>query len=153
MHVHLRRLEEVWLKHPVYLITTCTLNRRKCLADQTAHEVLRSEWIESAVRYKWQVGRYVIMPDHVHFFAAPVVNSDGAPLHVFVGSWKQWTAKTLKRQTGFSQALWQPRFHDHLIRSEISYSEKWSYIHENPVRAGLVGCAEDWAFQGSVHFL
>jgi len=31
-----------------------------------------------------------------------------------------------------------------------SYSEKWNYTVQNPVRAGLVSNAEEWPFQGEI---
>jgi REP element-mobilizing transposase RayT len=50
---------------------------------------------------------------------------------------------------GKSQALWQRGF-DHLIRKTESYAQKWDYVRENPVRAGLVNRHEDWPFQGGI---
>ena len=41
-------------------------------------------------------------------------------------------------------------FH-HRLRDEESYREKWLYVQENPVRAGLVTKPEDWPYQGRVH--
>jgi hypothetical protein len=46
--------------------------------------------------------------------------------------------------------LWQPRFFDRALRSVKEYYEKVEYIHLNPVRAGLVKCAEEWQWS-SVH--
>jgi len=40
--------------------------------------------------------------------------------------------------------VWQRGFFDHLLRSEESYSEKWNYVRNNPVRAGLVASGDDW---------
>jgi len=40
--------------------------------------------------------------------------------------------------------LWQPRYFDRALRTVKEYHEKIDYIHQNPVRAGLVKCAEDW---------
>ena len=34
-----------------------------------------------------------------------------------------------------------------------SYEQKWSYVRENPVRAGLVAVADDWSWQGEVERL
>ena len=49
-----------------------------------------------------------------------------------------------------SPELWQPGFFDHILRSDESYAEKWKYIHENPVRAGLVESAGGWPCQGEI---
>ena len=45
---------------------------------------------------------------------------------------------------------WQKGFFDHLIRHSESYSEKWQYVEQNPVRAGLVTESEDWPWQGEI---
>lgn len=96
----------------------------------------------------WCVGSYVIMPDHVHFFCAP--SSRPVALQDFVGRWKQWTGKAMKRELGFSTPVWQPGFFDHVLRSEESYAEKWEYVRHNPVGAGLVGGPEDWPYWGEI---
>ena len=57
--------------------------------------------------------------------------------------------KTLKNAT-FPAPHWQKGFFDHVLRSEESYEQKWRYVRENPVRAGLVYKAEDWPYAGDV---
>jgi putative transposase len=42
------------------------------------------------------------------------------------------------------------RFFDHILRGEESYAEKWSYVRENPVRAGLVKEWGEWPFVGEI---
>ncbi len=90
------------------------------------------------------------MPDHVHFFAVP--EADAKPLVTFVAKWKEWTTKNLASALNLTPPLWQPRFLDHLLRSEDSRSEKWDYVRNNPVRAGLVANADKWLYQGHIHF-
>ncbi|HUL51967.1 MAG TPA: transposase [Opitutaceae bacterium] len=150
-HGHLKRLRRVGERQPTYFITTCVNGRRALLANETAHNILRQEWQESLVRHGWAVGRYVVMPDHVHFFIMPSPTMPCA-LSVVVGKWKEWTAKRLLRELGGSAPLWQPEFFDHLLRSNESRREKWVYVRENPVRAGLVARAEDWPYAGSIDF-
>ncbi len=148
---HLKRLHVVWDKHPVYFITTCTAERRPLLANEAAHEILHAEWCSLHERHGWQVGRYIVMPDHVHFFTAPALGS-AKPLSLAIGKWKEWTAKRLVAAQSVRTPVWQPEFFDHVLRSERSRAEKWAYMRENPVRAKLVERAEDWPYAGSVHF-
>jgi transcriptional regulator of aromatic amino acid metabolism len=49
--------------------------------------------------------------------------------------------------------LWQREFFDHLLRSEESYDQKWNYVRDNPVRAGLVLNASEWSFAGEIDHL
>ena len=89
------------------------------------------------------LGRYVIMPDHVHLFVR------GNPDF----SLKQWV-RMLKRDLSSAIPVmpphWQSGFFDHVIRHGESYAEKWEYVRQNPVRAALVANADDWHWQGEI---
>jgi REP element-mobilizing transposase RayT len=147
---HLGRLRWVWVRDPVYFITTCTDGRRRVLDQLALVECLQAEWRLAETRHGWRVGRYVVMPDHVHFFAAPVAGARA--LEKFVGNWKEWTAKAVLLRIREAPPFWQRRFFDHVLRSRQSYAEKWDYVRNNPVRAGLVATPEEWPYAGHVHF-
>jgi putative transposase len=151
-HSHLRRLDRVFASHPVYFITTCAHHRNPVLASEQAVAILRDEWAGACDRHGWRVGRYVVMPDHVHFFCAESARAGGKSLSEFVKRWKEWTSKRLARQQSLPPPVWQRQFFDHVLRHEESYAEKWAYVRENPVRAGLVAHASDWPWQGFIHF-
>jgi putative transposase len=152
MHKHLRRLDRVWIPHAVYFITTCVHGRRKLLNSCTHVDALLREWQGCRDRHGWLIGRYVIMPDHVHFFCAEDPGGAKSPLSAFVGAWKEWTAKALIKESGIPSPVWQKQFFDHVLRHGESYAEKWNYVRENPVRAGLVHAWTDWPYQGFVDF-
>jgi putative transposase len=151
MHKHLHRLERVWVDWPIYFITTCTFKRRPILTSREVAEILIDEWRDSHNRHGWTIGRYVILPDHVHFFCSAELN--GKALPTFMQAWKQWTSKRIVRELKFSGKVWQEEFFDHVLRSSESYSQKWDYVKENPVRAGLVMGSDEWPWQGEVESL
>ncbi len=96
------------------------------------------------------VGAYVIMPDHLHVFVS--VDDQRIMLSVWMKSLKNTASKAL-RLHGTPPPHWQKTFFDHLLRSGESYSEKWSYVRENPEREGLVSKTEDWPFMGEIFAL
>jgi len=156
VHKHLRRLERVWIDFPIYYITTCVRNRTSVLAQDEAAQILVEEWRAARCRHGWAVGRYVIMPDHVHFFCRSEIGAQ--TLSDFVGNWKSWTRRAINalsqpRSTPAATTLWQREFFDHVLRSNESYAEKWNYVWENPVRAGLVKSADDWSYSGEIEML
>ena len=53
-------------------------------------------------------------------------------------------------RAGHDPPRWQPGFFDHLLRNDESYAQKWNYVRENPVRAGLVQTPDDWPYQGEI---
>ncbi|HKL22367.1 MAG TPA: transposase [Tichowtungia sp.] len=147
---HLKRIGTVWDNHPRYFITTCTRKRQQVLASSQIHEILRAHWVKSFDLYGWAIGSYVIMPDHVHFFCTDAGGTTS--LSKMIGAWKQWSSKELCSTLNIQAPVWQKEFFDHLLRSNESYSEKWNYVRCNPVRAGLVGNADDWAFSGYIDY-
>ena len=80
------------------------------------------------------VSRYVIMPNHVHLFAAFPMR--GIALSVWVQSLRGVLGKQLLR-AGIQKSHWHEGFFDHLLRSHESHAQKWEYMHTNPVRAQL----------------
>ena len=121
------------------------------LADASTADILVDGWRAAPDLFGWCVGRYALMPDHVHFFAARCVD-EARTLSVFVGSWKSWTRKEI-RSTVHPPFEWQREFFDHLLRSTESYAQKWEYLRMNPVRAGLVASADEWPYQGEIEVL
>jgi len=54
---------------PVWFVTSCTHRRQKWLASDQVHTAFVSFAERAAGDFNVAVGRYIIMPDHVHFFA------------------------------------------------------------------------------------
>ena len=81
------------------------------------------------------------MPDHIHLLATPE-NEREARVGDLVGALKRWMRQDLQ-----ACWRWQAGSFDRLLRREESAYEKWLYVEENPVRAGLVSLPEDWPYR------
>ncbi|MBY0231331.1 MAG: hypothetical protein K2W96_18770 [Gemmataceae bacterium] len=125
----------------IVFLTVCTPNRETWLASKPVQEALESVWSKAAA---WLVGRYVLMPDHIHLFAG-MTESD-IPFDNWVRFWKSQLTKNHKAVARKLQTdHWDTR-----IRSEGHYEEKWEYVRQNPVRAGLVANEDEWPYQGEL---
>ena len=145
----LHRLDRLAVRTPLYFLTCCTHHRLHLLANDRSHAAF-AEFCAHATGHGVYVGRYVLMPDHAHFFAS---FADASPtLSMWIKSLKNSLSKVL-RTTGQPAPHWQKGFFDHVMRSADSYTEKWDYVRANPVRAGLVVTAGAWPYQGSFHDL
>jgi REP element-mobilizing transposase RayT len=151
--MHLRRLLRIFVPDPQFVVTTCTEGRRRLLADPRVHRLLLEEWIRLRERHGWEVGRYVVMPDHVHLFMRRVGGGRrNSTLSEAVGGWKEWSAKRMLRELELAPPIWQREFFDEVVDSDDVASRRWNYIRRNPERAGLVGDDGAWPFAGAVHF-
>jgi putative transposase len=104
---------------------------------------------------------FVIMPDHVHAMAwFPETDQ----LSSFMNKWKDQTSHALKDllRTRFpnywskvheADPIWQPRYYGFNIWSRAKVEEKLHYMHENPVRAGLVEKAVLWRWSSARWYL
>jgi REP element-mobilizing transposase RayT len=141
------RLEPLFSSvQPFYFLTFNTHKRLKLLARKEIHQVYRSFCLRAG-EYDVAVGRYVIMPDHVHLFVA--MPATGMTLSEWVHTLRTVLGKQLLR-LGIQKPHWQEGFFDHVLRNAESYSQKWEYVRMNPVRAGLVDNPEDWPFHGEI---
>jgi len=143
------RLGRIFTTSPVYFVTFCTHERQRFLAKDEVHTAFVLFAKRAEKTYNVAVGRYVIMPDHVHLFVRGGCNFRLSP---WIGALKQALAKAgmLSRAKG---QVWEEGFFDHVLRSNESYSQKWNCVRENPVRDGLVKSAADWPYQGQIVYI
>jgi REP element-mobilizing transposase RayT len=97
---------------------------------------------------RYRLIAWVIMPNHVHVLFQ---QWEGHLLSDVIGAWKSFSATKINKQLGLKGKFWFPDYFDRFIRDEQHFLTAIHYIHENPVKAGLVEHAEDWAL-GSARF-
>ena len=94
--------------------------------------------VEGALKHfdgvRYQLGEYVIMPNHVHILVRP---SEQETLESILHSWKSFTAKEANDLLKASGVFWRNESFDHLVRSEAQYEKFRNYIANNPLRARL----------------
>jgi REP element-mobilizing transposase RayT len=148
------RLERIFETYdpPLYFVTLCAAERRRIFNRNEVHDAF-ANYCKRALNHNITVGRYVLMSDRIHFFVqgSPIFN-----LGVWIRGLKRVVAAAvtggrIERNPILSQrSIWQRGFFDHVIRNTESYAQKWDYVRENPVRAGLVKKNNEWNFQGEI---
>jgi putative transposase len=103
---------------------------------------------------------FVVMPNHVHAIVwFPVTGQ----LSVFMQQWKRLTSFQIGRlvrsklvryaeKIADKDPFWQAKYYSFNLYSEEKVREKLTYMHENPVRAGLVDRPCDWPFSSARHY-
>src|SRR3954452_25003678 len=138
------RLQVIFQRYdpPLYFITFNTYRRQKLLANQRVQDAFVA-FASAGEARGIGIGRYVIMPDHIHLFAR-----NGSEMKI--SQWIRLLKRELSKEIDGAAPHWQRGFFDHLVRSSESYSAKWDYVRENPVRANLVEESEAWQWQGEL---
>jgi putative transposase len=128
-------------------VTVCVHKRRPLLARPETVNLLQDCWRKAD---HWLVGRWVVMPDHLHLFCAPA-KFPRTPLK----QWMQFWRNESTRRWPFpgEKPIWQRDFFDRQLRSGESYHQKWLYIWENPIKKDFVRKPEDWPFQGELNVI
>jgi putative transposase len=129
----------------IIFITVCTKDRIPLLANEPSHEMLRSLWQDST---HWLVGRYVLLPEHLHLF---VQRASGGT--VSLKHWVTWWKQQFSLKLKLGADSWQQDFWDTRMRSPEHYGSKWLYVRDNPVRHGLVASHQGWSYQGEIYKL
>ncbi len=153
------RLQRIsYAEHGAYFLTLVTHDRIPLFGEIENGEVkisqvglvVRGEWVGSAtMRPHLVLDEFVIMPNHLHAIvglakedpsarsAALRTSRDRAPASIssFIAGFKAATTRRIRehlRNPHFQ--VWQPRFHDHVIRDDRDFDEIREYIHNNPVQ-------------------
>jgi REP element-mobilizing transposase RayT len=64
------RFDEIFQAYdtPLFFVTICTIHRRKIADLETVHRAFQKYIARAFSDFGVAVGRYLIMPDHMHFF-------------------------------------------------------------------------------------
>jgi REP element-mobilizing transposase RayT len=112
-----------------------------------------------------QLFAYVVMPNHLHLIAA------AENLHDQMRDFKRFTSRTIHdrlvaghratilewlrvgaqraRRSRGEFSFWQDGFHPQVIRSRTVFDQKLRYLHENPIRKGLVARPAEWRYSSA----
>ena len=102
-------------------------------------------WMDSQKRFS--LGAFVIMPDHYHLVSILAGRNTLPGVMKSLGS---YSSREINGRLETSGSIWQKGYYDRSIRKSEDIKEVFDYIHNNPVRKGLVDNPEEWPYS-SMH--
>jgi len=97
----------------------------------------------ACMRVKTRVLGFCLMPNHFHMVLWPYEDDD-------LGRWMQWlmTSHVRRHHSRYDSSghIWQGRYKDFPVQNDRHLVRVLRYIERNPLRAGLVSDAGDWAW-------
>jgi len=131
---------------------TFSVDRRRRLLDQDHPKRILLGLLNDELRsFAARCVGFVVMPDHVHAIIwLPTTGQLSRFMHAWkrkssfhIRNWQRIAAPNYFQGFGQGDRLWQPKYYPFEINSRTKLEEKLHYMHENPVRAGLVAHALD----------
>lgn len=140
---------EVSMMHPersTYFVTINSSDKRQILQSTRMAHLLSAVLLHYRNNGKFELHEYVIMPDHLHILLTPVRD---ITLEKVVQLIKGGFSFQAKRKLGFNGEVWQESYYDRRVRNESEYQAFRGYIHQNPVKRGLVSNAKEFTYSSA----
>ncbi|MEZ6242724.1 MAG: transposase [Phycisphaerales bacterium] len=159
---HIKRLKRHEVGgHARYLTFSC-FHRLPLFENPRIRDAFADQLFLARSRLGFKLLAWVVMPEHVHVLVLPdpprvtvsaVLMAVKRPLSAKVlERWRELDAPILERVRDGSgrERFWQAGGgYDRNVFSAEEVFEKIRYIHENPVRRGLVGREEEWEWSSA----
>jgi len=115
--------------------------RQPCFFEAADYRKYLHALSEASARYGVQIHAYVLMTNHVHLLATPLVDSAVSRMMQSVGARYVSYVNAKYERTG---TLWEGRYHACLVDADAYVAVACRYIDLNPVRAQIAAHPIAW---------
>lgn len=151
-----------------FFVTTTVVKFLNVFSDEHACDILISNIKHYQSKYHFTILGYVIMPSHFHWIVE--VNRETGTISDIMRDIKSYSSKELTNyfcdskeeidvfrreaegKKNQQKKFWIDSFDDRVIRDVKMFWEKLNYIHNNPVKAGLVMRSEDYKYSSARNY-
>ena len=145
-HAPLHRLDE----QGTYFVTAGTYKKLHHFHSPDRLQFLHDTLLAVAAEFRWSLQAWVAMANHYHFVAISV--GDPKSLSTFLSKLHMRTADAVNRLDGTpGRQVWF-QFRDTQLTYQRSYLARLNYVHDNPVKHGLVRVAEEYPWCSAAWF-
>jgi putative transposase len=154
-----------------FFVTTTVVEHTRVFSEPKYCDILIDQIKTWQVQFEFSILGYVIMPSHFHWIVE--VNLQRGTVSDIMRELKShaaWavmdaierdgrtdlTAVFIESGKPFAdqrRRFWEKRFDDQVIRNQKMLMAKLSYIHNNPVKAGLVAAAEEYRYSSARNYI
>jgi REP element-mobilizing transposase RayT len=162
-----RDRKKLELTDNIYFITTTVMNFENILTADESYTMIVIDSIRYLLtEHSASLFAYVVMPNHIHLIIdMPEKESISDSMRDF----KKYTTKEIFKKAVIKEnialinklkensntggaKLWMDRFDCQLIMSEKFLKQKINYIHNNPVKAGLIDEITKWPYSSARNY-
>jgi len=145
-HAPVHRLSEFG----AYIVTAGTLHKQRIFDSPAKLDLLERLLLSLAKECHWQLEAWAILSNHYHFVArgAP----DSIPMKDFLRELHSRSARSINdSDDAKARTVWHNCW-DTRLTFQHSYLARLNYVHQNPVRHGLVALANQYRWCSAAWF-
>lgn len=166
-----RRGRNILTSEATFFVTTSIINHAHIFTSDKYYNILMNNIKYYQKVYRFDIIGYIIMPSHFHWIVN--VKPEAGTISDIMRDIKKYSAWDLmealendgrndllnlfiragKSEPGQKRKLWMKRFDDEVIRNRDMLRIKLEYIHNNPVKAGLVTLPEDYEYSSAKNYI
>jgi putative transposase len=128
-----------------YFVTGSTYLRQNHFCGKTRLGVLHRGLLNPTEEFGWRLEAWAVFSNHYHFIAhSPEMEDNAESLSSMLGKLHEKTAKWVNLLNASEHRKVWHNFRDTKLTYEKSYLARLNYVHQNPVRHGLVPVANQY---------
>lgn len=132
--------------HGAYFVSFSTWHRRRLFVVESYVRLFLKTLYGYRRQGRFELHAFVVMPEHVHLLLTP---APGVTLERSIQLIKGGYSHALGVELGRKSEVWQRGFTDHRIRDAADCDMHRSYIHDNPVKRGIVSEASEYRYSSA----
>lgn len=130
-------------------ITSVTRNQIPFFKDKENIVILLNTVSFYRKRGDFKLFGYVVMPDHFHTAVLPLKRTT---IYDIMRNIKAYTGNAIRNRMCIDSDIWQDSFYEHKILDMKDLITKLNYMHENPLRKGIVQDLSDYCYSSYINF-
>ena len=145
-HAPVHRLSE----HGIYVVTSGTLHKARLFDMAFKLDLIERMLLSLARQTRWHLEAWAVMANHYHFVArgAP----DSVPMSEFLRELHSRTARAVNEFDGKANRTVWHNYWDTRLTYQHAYLARLRYVHQNPVKHGLVPVANQYRWCSAAWF-
>jgi putative transposase len=135
-----------------YLVTAGTLHKQHYFNRARRLDLLEQTLLRLAGQYGWHLEAWAVFSNHYHFVGHVPTEAKAEQLNVFLGHLHTETAAAINQEdNAVGRQVWF-NYWETKLTYERSYFARLHYVHQNPVKHGLVRVANQYRWCSAAWF-
>ena len=136
-----------------YIVTAATYHKLHRFKGAERLRQLQSDLLQLAADFEWDLEAWAVFSNHYHFVGHSPTRADGASgLSDFLGELHERAAKWVNALDGIDGGQVWYNYWETRLTFQRSYLARLNYVHQNPVKHGLVRVANQYPWCSAAWF-